>query len=94
LEFKQQLKAAAGKEEARANKALALRLERAKKNFLNLMDLETGRRRDIIIRSIAIDFWNEWMEVLNTPDCTPRLCVVGTPGIGKSTISIYNEILV
>jgi hypothetical protein len=55
----------------------------------NVMDLETGRRRDIIIRSIAIDFWNECMEVLNTPDCTPRLCVVGTPGIGKSTITAF-----
>jgi hypothetical protein len=55
----------------------------------NIIDLEKGTTRDVVIREVTIDFWKECMEFLDAPSYQPRLCVVGTPGIGKSTSTAY-----
>jgi polynucleotide 5'-kinase involved in rRNA processing len=55
----------------------------------DVMNLKTGNRVDIVIRSITHDFWNGCMEFPSSSNYRPRLCVVGIPGIGKSTITAF-----
>jgi hypothetical protein len=55
----------------------------------NIIDIETGIERDIVIRSMNNSFWKECIQVLNDENHLFRLCVVGTPGIGKTTCTAY-----
>jgi GTPase SAR1 family protein len=49
----------------------------------NVVKLETGSPRDIVLRTITEPFWNKVIDA--TEKC--RVCVVGTPGVGKTTIT-------
>jgi hypothetical protein len=49
----------------------------------NVVDLESYSTRDVVLRSITEDFWEEVI----TSTSTQRVCAVGTPGIGKTTIT-------
>jgi DUF1365 family protein len=55
----------------------------------NVVDLETGRIHDVLLRNITEPFWMKVLEATNES----RVCVVvtpgivGTPGIGKTTTS-------
>ena len=47
----------------------------------NAIVLETGKRIDVVIRSITEDFWQTVIDTTNRS----RVGAVGTPGIGKTT---------
>ena len=47
----------------------------------NVVDLETGTRGNVVIRSITENFWLNVIEATKTH----RVCALGTPGIGKTT---------
>jgi hypothetical protein len=49
----------------------------------NVVDLETDAKLTVILRSITEDFWLKVIEATESS----RICVVGTPGIGKTTTS-------
>jgi hypothetical protein len=51
----------------------------------NVVDLETGKVQDVVIRRITADFWSECIRLLNDEKMEYRVCAVGTPGIGKTT---------
>jgi hypothetical protein len=51
----------------------------------DVVDLETGMKRDIVLRSFINRFWSDCIKFLDDPMRQTRLCVVGTPGIGKTT---------
>jgi hypothetical protein len=55
----------------------------------DVMDLENGNKRDVILRGTTIDFWNQCVEYLYDTRYQARLCVVGTPGIGKTTSTAF-----
>jgi hypothetical protein len=55
----------------------------------DVMDLETGIKGDVILRRMANDFWDECMKFLDDPRYQPRLCVVGTPVIGKTAWTAF-----
>lgn len=48
--------------------------------------METKATRDVVIRSLAVSFWEECLKVVDTPNLRYRVCVVGTPSVGKSSI--------
>jgi hypothetical protein len=51
----------------------------------DIIDRETRIKRNIILRSFIDPFWGDCSKFLNDPLRQPRLCVVGTSGIGKTT---------
>lgn len=51
----------------------------------NVYDPETKSNRTIVIREMSEQFWDSCLEVVNTPNYRYRVCVVGTPGTGKSS---------
>jgi hypothetical protein len=51
----------------------------------NVVNLETGDQVTIVIRSITEPFWQACIDTVDTLDKRYRVCVVGTPGIGKTT---------
>lgn len=51
----------------------------------NIVDLETEERLDIVIRKITAPFWQACIAKVNKSGERNRVCVVGTPGIGKTT---------
>jgi hypothetical protein len=44
-------------------------------------DLETSKNKDVVLRTMAEDYWMKVIEATKTN----RVCALGTPGIGKST---------
>jgi hypothetical protein len=52
----------------------------------DVMDLETGDLRDVVIRGYDETFWNACIKIAETPDSEYRYSVaaIGTPGIGKT----------
>jgi signal recognition particle GTPase len=46
--------------------------------------LFTGYTGNIVIRNITEDYWNEVIQVAETPNKRTRVCAVGTAGIGKT----------
>jgi hypothetical protein len=53
-------------------------------------NLETGSILDtIVIRSVERLFWSECVHQVMTPGMVLRVCAVGTPGIGKTTSTIF-----
>ncbi len=51
----------------------------------NVIDLEIGKTREIILRNITEPFWQKCIDVVNTPNERIRVAAVGTPGIGKTS---------
>lgn len=51
----------------------------------NVVDLETGKRLNIVIRKITEPFWRACLAMVDKPGKCNRVCAVGTPGIGKTT---------
>jgi hypothetical protein len=51
----------------------------------DVIDLDNGIKRDVIVRSVTIRFWHACMKFLNSARNRPKLYVLGTPGIGKTT---------
>jgi hypothetical protein len=51
----------------------------------DIIDLESGRKRTIVVRTITKDFWNECIKVVDTDTAFYRVAAIGTPGIGKTT---------
>ena len=47
----------------------------------NVIDIETGKSGNVVVRNIAKNFWLKVIEATNTN----RVCALGTPGIGKTT---------
>jgi hypothetical protein len=52
----------------------------------NVIKLESEQRRDIVIRSTTEPFWQACLNTADTStdDKSYRVCVVGTPGVGKT----------
>jgi hypothetical protein len=50
----------------------------------DVLDLETGATRNVIVRTIIEDFWNEIIEVAERPNKQMCVCAMGAPVIGKS----------
>jgi hypothetical protein len=50
----------------------------------NVLDLETGATRNVIVRTIIEEFWNEIIEEAETPNEQMCVCAMGAPVIGKS----------
>jgi signal recognition particle GTPase len=46
--------------------------------------LFTGYTGNVVIRNITEDYWNEVIQVAETPNKRTRVCAVGTAGIGKT----------
>jgi hypothetical protein len=55
----------------------------------DVLDLQTGIKRDIVLRRKTNSFWSECMEFLSDPSCQPLFCVAGTPGIGKTAWTAF-----
>jgi hypothetical protein len=51
----------------------------------NVIELETGKEQDIVIRRITKPFWEECIRLLDVRELDYRVCAVGTPGTGKTT---------
>jgi hypothetical protein len=51
----------------------------------NIVDLETGRLGNVVLRNITVPFWQACIDKVNTPQMRYRVCAVGSPGIGKTT---------
>lgn len=53
----------------------------------DVVKLETGKRRDVVIRSITEPFWQSCIDTVDTNDgdSNYRVCAIGTPGIGKTS---------
>jgi hypothetical protein len=49
----------------------------------DVIDLEKGIKRDVILWNVTTPFLNECIEFLSEPRYRPRLCVVGTPGVAR-----------
>jgi GTPase SAR1 family protein len=49
----------------------------------NVVTLETGKTRDVVLRKITEPFWKSVIEGTETS----RICAMGTPGVGKTTTS-------
>lgn len=52
----------------------------------NVFDLETETTFNLVIRSFTMEFWRSCISIVDTPEESIRVCVVGTPGIGKSSM--------
>jgi hypothetical protein len=53
-------------------------------------NLETGSILDsVVIRNVERRFWSECVNQVMTPDMVRRVCAVGTPGIGKTTSTVF-----
>jgi hypothetical protein len=50
----------------------------------DVVNLETGMRCNIVIRSITQPFWQACIDTVGTIEARCHVCVVGTPGIGKT----------
>jgi predicted GTPase len=52
----------------------------------NVPNLESRRgTTDIVIRAVTIPFWQACIQIVEDSESRTRVCVVGTPGIGKSS---------
>ena len=52
----------------------------------NVVNLECGRRQTVVLRKTTEDFWKACMKK-ETPNMRYRVCAVGTPGTGKTTLT-------
>jgi hypothetical protein len=52
----------------------------------NVFNLETKTTFNLVIRSFAMEFWKSCISIVDTPEASIRVCVVGTPGIGKTSM--------
>jgi hypothetical protein len=50
----------------------------------NVVDLESGRPLDVVIRKVTRPFWQACIDAADTPRERIRVCAVGTSGIGKT----------
>jgi hypothetical protein len=50
----------------------------------DILNLETGRRGPLIVRTMTNDFWDTCIDLVDTPGMRVRVVAVGTPGIGKT----------
>jgi hypothetical protein len=50
----------------------------------NVVDLESGRPLDVVIRKVTRKFWQACIDRADTPHEQTRVCGVGTSGIGKT----------
>jgi hypothetical protein len=50
----------------------------------NVVDLESGRPLDVVIRKVTRPFWQACIDRADTPHEQIRVCAVGTSGIGKT----------
>jgi hypothetical protein len=50
----------------------------------DILNLETGRRGPLIVRTMTNDFWDTCIDLVNMPGRNCRVVAVGTPGIGKT----------
>jgi hypothetical protein len=53
----------------------------------NVPGFEGKQSKNVVIRSITEDYWNEVIKATETINKDTRVCAVGTPGIGKTTAS-------
>jgi hypothetical protein len=51
----------------------------------NILDLESGESKDIVVRKCTLPFWEECIKVVNTTKKRYRVAAIGTPGTGKTT---------
>jgi hypothetical protein len=50
----------------------------------DILNLETGRRGPLIVRTMTDAFWDTCIDLVNMPGRNCRVVAVGTPGIGKT----------
>jgi hypothetical protein len=50
----------------------------------DVVDLETGDRRDVVIRNCTEKFWNSCIEISEIPSMRYGVGAIGTPGTGKT----------
>jgi hypothetical protein len=50
----------------------------------NVPNRVTGNPKNIVLRSITEDFWENVISTTEDPEYRFRVCAVGTPGVGKT----------
>ena len=54
----------------------------------DVVNMRSGEKETLVLRPCIQPFWQECINVVNTPNTT-RVCAVGSPGIGKSTTTSW-----
>ena len=54
----------------------------------DVVNMRSDKKETLVLRSCTLPFWQECINVVNTPGTT-RVCAVGSPGIGKSTTTSW-----
>jgi hypothetical protein len=54
-----------------------------------VVNLETGRPFDVVIRAVTRPFWQACIDAADQPDVECRVCAIGTSGIGKTACTPY-----
>ena len=49
--------------------------------------LDKNKTIDVVVRTITERFWKDCIRLVDDPKMSYRVCVVGTPGIGKTTVT-------
>ena len=49
--------------------------------------LDKNKTIDVLVRTITERFWKDCIRLVDDPKMSYRVCVVGTPGIGKTTVT-------